>query len=372
MQGQDLPVLIFAQSGRFLAQSATQAGYTVWVADCFGDSDCLAVAERWQSLPSFSELTRKEILSALSELTQGQYCTMICGSGIEYCFQVLFPLPPNIQLLGNTSNTIRNIKTPRLFFDLLSQHGLTYPDTQFIPPNGGATWLKKKATGLGGGHIQYSDFYTNHLSTEYYYQHFVSGHSGSCLFLADGYEAQLISINQQYSASNTLYPFLLGRIESPWLLSTSHQNYLYKIINQLTASTSLVGLNSLDFIISEHGELLILEVNPRPSASVELIENSAVLFQQHIEASLGLLPNPNNTLKPRKASLFYHYAIRDYSIPAKMIWPSECHDLPHEGVVIKQNEPICTSRVEFDEHNSAMTLHLLIEQKILKQLSPTT
>ncbi|MFT7414669.1 MAG: putative ATP-grasp superfamily ATP-dependent carboligase, partial [Methylophagaceae bacterium] len=122
-----IPILIFAQSGRFLAQSATQAGYTVWVADCYGDSDLLIVAERWQSLPLFTELTHDSILATLSELTGGEPCILICGGGIELCYHLLHPLPANIQLIGNTPDTIHIIKTPALFFDVLNQHAIGYP-----------------------------------------------------------------------------------------------------------------------------------------------------------------------------------------------------------------------------------------------------
>lgn len=372
MQIQRTPVLIFAQSGRFLAQSATQAGYTTWVADCFGDSDCLSVVDRWQALPSFQQLTRQTILMVLSQLTRGEYCSLICGSGIEYCYPMLFPLPDNIQLIGNPLDTLLTIKTPALFFNLLTQLGLDYPSTVFETPNDGLNWLKKTASGTGGGHIEYIKTNINQHDTNAYYQHFITGDSGSCLFLADGCNAQLLSINQQYSASNTQHPFLLGRIHSQWRLSTTHQDYLHEVINKLTASTSLVGLNSLDFIITKQNQLLILEINPRPSASAELIENSATLFQQHIQASLGQLPSPNHTLKPQKASIFYHYATKDYRVPAKMIWPSECNDIPNKGITIKKNQPICTSKVDINQHYSAITLHRLIEQKILEHLTSTT
>ncbi len=371
MQTQHIPILIFAQSGRFLAESATQAGYKVWVADCYGDTDLLAVAERWQSLPPFAELSHQTIFSSLSELTRGEQCMLICGSGIEHCYHLLFPLPANIQLIGNTPDTIHTIKTPALFFDLLDQHEFNYPDTQFNEiDHNDLAWLKKQASSLGGTHIQYAILGTDEIEAESYYQRFVSGNSGSCLFLADGHHAHLVSINSQHLAPESQHPFRLGRIESAWQLSASHNDYLHKVVNQLTATTALVGLNSLDFIISDLHELLILEINPRVSASAELINNTVTLFQLHLDACLGQLPRPQSPLNQSCASLFYHYAMSDLIIPDNMLWPAECHDLPTAGL-IKQGEPICTSRVQADEHTPATQLHLLIEQRILKQLITT-
>tara|TARA_R110002050_G_scaffold269917_1_gene412387 strand:+ start:7140 stop:8297 length:1158 start_codon:yes stop_codon:yes gene_type:complete len=368
MQTQRIPILIFAQSGRFLAQSATQAGYTAWVADCFGDTDLLAVAERWQPLEPFAELTQASIFASLSMLTRGEQCMLLCGSGIEYCYHLLFPLPANIHLIGNTVDTIHKLKTPALFFDILEQLALTYPNTQFETPGNDFTWLKKQATGLGGTHIQYAGSGRDKVRTESYYQHFISGSSGSCLFLADGYQAHIVSINQQFLAPDRQTPFRLGRIESAWQLSKYQSSCIHDAINQLTAATALVGLNSLDFIIANNNELFILEVNPRVSASAELINNKSTLLHQHLDACLGQLPTPQNAINHTRASLFYHYATSDLIVPEDMLWPAECHDIPNCGLIIKQGEPICTSCIELADNDSAMRLHKLIEQNILKQL----
>ena len=372
MQTQNIPLLIFAQSGRFLAESAIQAGYRVWVADCYGDTDLLAVAERWQYLPPFAELSHESIIASLSELTRGEQCMLVCGSGIEHCYHLLYPLPTNIQLIGNTPDTLHTIKTPALFFDLLDQYDFNYPDTQLDEiPHNDLAWLKKQATGLGGIHIEYAMLTTDRIEAESYYQRYVSGSSGSCLFLADGHHAQLVSINRQHLAPDSQHPFRLGRIESGWQLSASHTDYLHKVVNQLTLATALVGLNSLDFIISDRYKLLILEINPRVSASAELVNDTATLLQQHLDACLGQLPRPQSFLNQSCASLFYHYAMSELIISDNMLWPKECHDLPAAGVTIKQGEPICTSRVELDENTPATESHLLIEQRILKQLITT-
>jgi uncharacterized protein len=373
MQTQPLPILIFAQSGRFLAQSATQAGYTVWVADCFGDVDLVNVADRWQSLPAFSELTHDRIFTELSELTKGEQCLLICGSGIEQCYHLLLPLPPNIKLIGNTPDTIQPIKTPTLFFKLLNDNAINYPETRFKAAFNklyDGTWLKKAASGLGGSHIQYAVLNTNDIDDKYYYQRFIAGISGSCLFLADGRDAQLININQQHLSPNRHAPFRLGRIESAWQLSAAHNDQLQKIIKQLIAATGLIGLNSLDFVISDNNELLTLEINPRISASAELISHSAVLFQQHLDVCLGQYLTSEIPINADSASLFYHYATTDLIVPQNMKWPAECHDIPAAEIVIKQDEPICISVVEVNKNQLATQQHIVIEEKILSQLQP--
>jgi len=365
MQNQHKPVLIFAQSGRFLAQSATQAGYRVWVADCFGDQETLSVAERNQVLPPFSTLLSNDILGELIKLAQGEECILICGSGIESTFSFLENLPDNIQLIGNSFNTIKSIKTPQSFFNTLNKLKLPFPDTVFASPKNREDWLIKSASGLGGQHIQYLN--KSLVTSNHYFQRYISGSSGSALFLANGKQTQLLSINQQTLTTNKHYPFQLGSIQTPWLISSPHQKELRAAIAKITLEIGLRGLNSLDFIISEKNELLLLEVNPRVSASAELLTNTADLFQHHINGCQGQLPSVDLPQAEESASLYYIYAGQDVIIPSKMIWPMECHDQPTAESLILKGEPICTSLIRL-EATQAVKSFQIIEQQISRQL----
>jgi len=360
-------VLIFAQSGRFLAQSATQAGYRVWVADCFGDQDTISSCERWQQLPPFAQLSLDDILATFNQLTQGEHCLLICGSGIEAAFSILDKLPDHIQLIGNSFNTIRTIKTAPLFFAALAKLNLPFPDTLFEPPKVSSTWLVKSASGLGGNHIHYLDNITP--SQEHYFQRFITGKYGSVLFSANNSYAQLISINQQFLSSSEKTPFRLGKIETPWQIPTVHIKHLQFAINKLSSELGLMGINSLDFVISDHDELMLLEINPRLSASAELTDNKAGLFTLHINACLNQTEaSPQCELTNNKVSLKYIYAPHKVTVPVEMKWPTQCHDLPVSGTLIHKGTPICTSIVHFDEGQQSDSLHTSVEQRIFSQL----
>jgi len=339
VQEQLLPILVFAQSGRFIAQSASQAGYRVWVADCFGDQDTLDIAERWQQLAPISQLSENRILDILANLSQGENCLLICGSGIEQHYPFLNNLAANITLLGNTAASIHTIKTPTLFFNLLKQLEISYPDTLFKPPKDTA-WLAKSSSGLGGIHIQYLEALQQTDDT--YYQRYEAGISGSGLFIADGKQAQLLNINQQYLQPCESSPFRLGGITSPWLISEHHQQDLTLAINKLTFAVGLYGVNSIDFIISTRGELLILELNPRISASAELVDCREALFQHHINACNGLLADEFRIKTSSPSRLHYYYAEHDTHILAEAVWPPTCHDIPVTGSTILKGDPICT------------------------------
>ncbi len=339
MQDQRLPVLIFAQSGRFIAQSASQAGYRVWVADCFGDQDTLATVERYHQIAPIHQLSEQHILNSFSILSQGEACLLICGSGIEQHYSMLNKLPSNITLMGNDATTINIIKTPSLFFTLLTKLSLSYPETQYDQPND-SQWLAKSASGIGGVHIQ--PLQAHQYNEDIYFQRYIKGSSGSILFIANGQQAQTLSINRHYLQPSMATPFRLGSIISPWDISKQHQYYLEQAANKITTEIGLQGINSLDFILSEEGQVFLLEVNPRISASAELLGGDKAFLQLYINACQGQLPEKTLHQTKSFSGLHYVFANQDSHIPKQMIWPSICHDIPLSEAFIVKDEPICT------------------------------
>jgi len=373
MQNQHTPVLIFAQNGRFLAQSATQSGYRVWVADCFGDLDLIDSVERWQALPPISELKPEQIITLLSQLSNGEDCTLICGTGIENCFQFLQNLPNNIKLIGNSPSVIKTIKTPSLFFTLLQKFKLPYPETHLSLSTDTDTdtdsYITKSSSGFGGLHIQ--KMTSSSVSSSHYFQRIIDGESGSVLFLANGKEFQLLNINHQILSPTLQSPFRLARIDAPWNISANHLKILNSAIHNITAETALVGLNSLDFIISTKGDLFILEINPRPSASAELIDND-MLFKHHINACHGVLPSYSLPRADRLLSLKTIYADHELTIPTAINWPIYCRDIPHAKTIINEGEPIFTSFHDANSVKEIQALHQHTEQQVINQLSRST
>lgn len=365
MQEQTVPVLIFAQSGRYLAESATQAGHTVWVADCYGDIDTQNISDRWQKLPPFSELDNAHLLKLLTHLANGQNCVLICGSGIEKYFPILDHLPANINHIGNNSKTIQHLKKPQLFFSLLTQYDLPFPTTQFYRPKIIDGWLFKENSGLGGTHIRQLSMLDS--ESEGYYQLHIVGNSGSVLFLANGHQTQLLSINKQIISGSKTIPFQLAAIETPLKISQSHHQTLNKAIEIITQETGLVGLNSLDFIIDNNEQLFILEINPRPSASSELIANQH-LFQWHLQACQGILPEDISISSDKSVGLYYVYAPYRLKIPTNLSWPSQSHDHPHPDTIIEPNQPICSLLITESDIEHCQKKQHFLSLEILQQL----
>jgi uncharacterized protein len=339
---QQQAVLIVAQSGRFLAQLAHSAGYPVWVADCFGDQDTLALAERWLPLSNLHD--HAAVTKTLLDLSQNQPCSLLYGSGIEAFYPILKSLPDTVRLVGNPADIIEQVKTPHLFFSLLQRLAIPYPKISFIADDSrSGRWLRKPINSFGGQFITDSDKQSD--SQGAYFQQYIEGDSGSALFLADGQSAQLYSFNQQFSHTDSGSPFLLSGLSAPLAVPVSVQQKINVFINQLVIQTGLLGFNSLDFIITSENEIFVLEINPRLSASAQLIDSTIPLFENHLAActSQSAKKYQNPVIQRHLHTIFAPF---DAVIPEFIEWPSYCHDHPQPNTLIKKNAPICSVVIE--------------------------
>lgn len=363
MQNQNLPVLIFAQSGRLLAESATQSGYTVWVADCFGDKDTLAVSKRFTLLPSLSQTPTAELAQHIASLSQDDPCYLVCGSGIEHCVDVLQFLPPHIHYLGNRYETIQSVINPDCFFHMLDQNSISHPDVRFTIPTDKQDWLIKSPTGMGGTHITRLVVKNDKESSPHYFQQYLDGDSLSVLFLANSSSSAILSIHRQINREHEPFPFQLQRLESV----DGKRDFLDELVSCIVTAFNLIGLNSLDLIVNQTGEIHVLEVNPRPSASMSLLGKSSPVFEWHCDSILNDEISESVAYNPRPRSLSYLYADNAYQVPMGMQWPQECADLPHDGQIINRGEPICSCLVDMGSTHSNRTWEV-INESVTNQL----
>lgn len=333
-------VLVFAQSGRFIAESATRAGFTVRVADCFGDNDTLEVAERWQALPALDELTTEQLLKLLIELSDGQPCWLVCGTGIERFYPLLSELPSHIQFAGNPLESIALLRQPVSFFRLLHDLDLLFPEVSYSTPE--TPYLIKDMAGSGGNAVHTSS--TSKLRPSQYYQHYIEGKSYSVCFIADGKTAQILAWNRQHHSPQC---FTLSALQQPAYPPAHCQPVIIEAVRKLTEACGLRGFNSLDYLVDKQGQSYILELNPRISASAELLRQTD-LFNCHLTACFGPLPRVEPLPQSTVRMLHYLFAESRVSIDQSPHWPDSCHDLPQAGCTIESGQPVCTLIVEAD------------------------
>lgn len=362
---QDQPILVFAQSARFIAQSATLAGYTVWVADCYGDVDTRHVASRFQLLPPFHQLSSQQLLQTLQQLSCDQPCYLLCGTGVEQYYSILSQLPDNITLLGTAAESVRELKQFPDFFALLDQLNLHYPPTQQTRPDTPENWLIKSSQGYGGVHIENAaDTEKETADTDLYFQQYLSGISGSACFIGNGYDSKILSINQQQHVPDS---FKLEAIISPLALSPQLHSNIANAVEKLTVALQIKGIASLDFIIHDDA-LFILELNPRISASAELIADP-MLFHWHLSACMGQALHMRLAEDGQQRLLKYIFADTALTIPAGIDWPDTCHDIPAPATQIYAQQPICTLTLFATNKQALLAKSDKIELKLKQKLT---
>lgn len=332
-------ILIAAQSGRFLAEMAHRAGYPVRVADQFADIDTLAVAQQHYLLPDFNQLSEQQFLYAVNELAAGQPAILMIGTGLEQVFHSLAKLPDHIQSANNPQPVLLTCLTSKIWFALLSDLAVPYPHSQFSLPPNPDKFLQKASRQWGGSHIQRP---SQPASAEVYYQQKMSGRSGSVLFIANDDKVRLLSFNQQYCRDAVQDNYQLLAVGNT-LDVTEHQRlWLNETCQKLSQTLGLRGFQSLDFIIDDNGQCWVLELNPRPSASLQCLPAEWPLFDWHLQACQGQLTDIEDFPLAPPYVWYCCYANQDLIIPAHFDWPEYACDLPAANTVIAKDQIICS------------------------------
>ncbi|AFI83459.2 ATP-grasp domain-containing protein [Methylophaga nitratireducenticrescens] len=364
MAGHPRLLLIVAQSARMLAQSARREGFTPRVADCFADIDTLEAADRFLKLSALDNLEAHQWLQAIITLSDDEPCWLICGTGIERFYPALLQLPPHIKFAGPSYECFEQICLPEKWITILDSLSLPHPPTTFQKKQtSNSKWLAKSAASWGGTHIVEANSVAE--SPDRYYQQYIEGISGSVLFLAAANDIQLLLFNQQFTRETN--DFSLKAITNELQLNPNQRQFLHQALQKLTLRLALSGLMSLDFLLNPAGEIFLLEINPRPTASCQLLPATASIINWQLTGSTGFIPEATDELSKKKRLLWFCFAPEQIIIPADFDWPDYCNDLPAGGSVIDKDDIICSLMLDETEQNNAHHLAKIL----VKHLSVT-
>ncbi len=338
------PLLVVSASGRALARSARTGGLPVVVLDLFNDLDVreLAVASR-SVVTRGGKFDARRLLAAAQLLCPPERCDgLVYGSGFEGRTGLLGKLAQGRTLFGNDPDTVTRLKDPVQFFALLDALGCAHPETRLDPPADVCGWLVKRAGGAGGSHVKPARP-RHRARPARYFQKFQSGRTLSVLFAADGRDARVIGINEQWTADiASCGPYSYGGAVGGIPLEEKLQARIAALLDSLVRATGLIGLNGLDFILDDEGEMCVLEVNPRPTATIDLYDADVAggLLALHLRACRGELPAVLAQRHARAHAIVY--ASEEFFVPDRMQWPQWCTDIPVSGSLIPAGAPICS------------------------------
>jgi hypothetical protein len=258
------------------------------------------------------------------------------------------------RVIGNPAPVVRDVRDPERLFEFLGAADLPHPRTLFgrrAPAAPIGAWLWKGRRSGAGLRVRTARA-GSARPRGFYAQEFVEGTPGSVAILADGREAALLGASlmlvgePRLGGSGFMYcGSLAGRLEE--ILPEGARAVLERAASLLTGRFALRGLNGIDFVLRDDVPFLI-EVNPRYTASMELLEERAApsYFDLHLEACEGRLPSlPAGTAAgapPFLAKGIVYAASRLESIDPDDLFALGCRDVSRRGETIGPGEPVCT------------------------------
>lgn len=345
-----------------LSQLARQAGFIVLAIDCFADVDTRDSALEYCQVPSLALTDIKTAIDYLVEKYSVSYA--VNGSGFERFVESLDYLHHRLTLFGNRRSTYQALQNKSDFFQRLDDLKIKYPEVSFSVPVQADNWLYKPFFHEGGQGIGFVRSGFENLP-HHYYQRYLNGQAGSILFLADGERSEIIGFNRQWTERQSdTECFLFAGVLNHFELSPGHHRLIQSWLKKLVPVYTLTGINCLDFIVYQD-QYYVLEINPRPSASMQLYDMD--MITAHIKACQGQLT------KIRSVSTIYSayqiiYAKSAIKIPYNMRWPKWCADIPNSNVLIGAGQPVCS--IIAHDKNPQQVFKLLINRQhfIINQL----
>ena len=250
-------------------------------------------------------------------------------------------------LLGNPPDVLRRVRDPALLAATLRAGGFPVPQVSASPGAGGR-WLIKPLASGGGQRVR--EWRGGAVPRHAYFQEWIDGTPGSVVFAAANGRAVVLGMSRQLTGDPAFgaagFRYCGNILSAPGADLLARATALTATV---TSAFDLVGVNGVDFIARDDVPYAV-EVNPRWSSSMELIERASGLsvFGAHAEACRSnRLPEFNlaGHLATRgavgKAIVF---ARRDVRADDTGDWleDADVRDVPHPGEVFNAGQPVCT------------------------------
>ncbi len=269
-------LIIVGASARGAAFSAIRAGFAPYAIDMFADSDLAAVCptQKIRSYPA-------DFLPALEAAPSAPW---IYTGGLENYPRLVDQMAKVRPLWGNSGKALRRVRNPFLLAERLSAAGVLVPELARQLAHGDqidGDWLQKPLRSSAGLRIRLLRPELRCAKKQsYYYQRFAQGRPCGAVFNSQQGECQLLGATNQLLLGNSFpsMPFGYRGSYGPRRMSLKEQVQLQLAGDTLVREFGLRGLFNVDYILGKHSSVCILEVNPRYSASIEVLEN-ALTFQ---------------------------------------------------------------------------------------------
>ncbi|MDM7996702.1 MAG: ATP-grasp domain-containing protein [Acidobacteriota bacterium] len=352
-----MKILVAGISVRAMVESAVRSGYPVIALDAFGDLDLRRLAESYSLHQDFRSRYSPQALERACRTLR--YDAIAYTSSLENHPDILQRMAGRRPIIGNSPDSIRSARSWTVLFSKLSKAGFPVPVTlggsESCLADPGRRWLAKPVLSGGGKGIRFWHA-SEPQSLSHILQEYLPGKSCSASFVANGNDCVVVGITLQliglepfgskgfqYCGNILPLPESLDPEKGPSILEQ-----VRRLAAFLTREYRLAGMNGIDFIL-DGDRVIPVEINPRYSASMELMEwaYGLPIFKLHVQAALdGTLPEFRLESSQGAAGFFGKaivYAGMDARAPDTRQWiGGNIRDIPLPGERFCVNNPVCT------------------------------
>jgi predicted ATP-grasp superfamily ATP-dependent carboligase len=347
----DETLLILGASARAAAHSALRADVKVAAIDLFGDVDLQNACEcmRVKNYPG-------ELFWAAHQAPPGPW--MYTG-GLENYPRWIQGLAKDRELLGTKNpQAVRDLDALNQALVECELPVIEYRPASFVPSKG--RWLLKPKGSSGGHNVRVFDgapYDASNTAHDLYWTPWIEGMVQGAVYVFGHDNWQLLGVCEQLpgvawtGATGVAYGGSIGPIE----MSERVQSQYQRLGERLHQTGELRGIVGVDAIVDSDERLRVLEINPRYTASVEVLERamSVQAMNLHVTACRGgLLIHEAKADKCEAAGKAILFARRSYEIRAAFVdhclgtneqrlWP-EFADVSAVGTRIDVGQPIIT------------------------------
>jgi predicted ATP-grasp superfamily ATP-dependent carboligase len=292
-------LVVIGASCRAFAASAVAAGWRVHAADLFGDLDLAAVTEASVRVRDAPGGYPAALVDAVRAFPPAPICYV---GAVENHPEVIRAVAADRRLLGSPPEAIAAVRDPWSLRELVRAAGLECPESRRDPaglPTDGS-YLRKPLAGAGGRGIVPWDSAADAASVACHWQRRVVGESWSAAFAISAVGGRCIGASLQLMGRPWCHarPFAYcGSIDVPLAMVPGRLRDGLAALAPALSGCGLRGLVGVDFMVDAAGTPWVVEVNPRPTASMELLERATgeSIAAAHVSACGGPVPAAGTT-----------------------------------------------------------------------------
>ena len=204
---------------------------------------------------------------------------------------------------GNDAETLKRAKDPLALARVCAANGVRHPQIAFAPPDEPERWLIKRRGGAGGAHVAAATGHEPRFAGLLFStSRQPAGASPRCSSRT-GKKPKSLASACNGPRQRRRRRFDMAAPRDPSTSAPPKPSEIARSVAIITSELGLVGLNSVDFLVSDEAVWLI-EINPRPGATLDVFEsNEDPLFARHVAACEGRLtrtpPTHRRSKQPR-------------------------------------------------------------------------